>query len=460
MNIQLYNTLTKKKEEFKPIQAGQVGLYSCGPTVYNFAHIGNLRAYLFADVLKRVLKLNGLEVKHVMNITDVGHLATDADTGEDKVEKAARQSGKSAWELAEMYTKAFKKDLEDLNIIAPDVWCKATDHVEEQIALVKTLEEKGFTYKTGDGIYFDTSKFSEYGKLSGQKLGEKKAGARVAVRDEKKHPADFALWKFSPKNEKRQMEWVAPWGKGFPGWHLECSAMSVKYLGQPFDIHTGGIDHIPVHHENEIAQSVAAYGKPLANYWMHSDFLIMDEKKMSKSAGTFMTLRDLVMNSAEALAYRLFFFNAHYRAKLNFTFDALRASANALRTLRATLREWDEPMGNLPEYEKKFLERANDDLDLPGALAVMWEMVKDQNAPTAAKAASILYMDRVLGLNLQEFIGKKIEIPEGITALVEEREKARLAKDWLRADELRLEIELAGFKLEDSPTGPKLRADH
>lgn len=458
--IQLYNTLTKKKEEFKPISEGQVGLYSCGPTVYHYAHIGNLRTMLMVDILKRVLELNGLSVKHVMNITDVGHLTSDGDTGDDKMEAAAKKAGKTAWDIAEFYTKAFLKDTSDLNLIPPTVMPKATDHIAEQIALIKELEGKGFTYKISDGIYFDTSKFSGYGKLSGQKLGEKKAGARVEMNREKRNQSDFALWKFSPKGVTRQMEWPSPWGKGFPGWHIECSAMAEKYLGQPFDIHAGGIDLATVHHENEIAQSEAAKGKPFANYWVHGEFILVNEQKMAKSTGNFFTLNDLVMNCAEALAYRFYSFNAHYRSKLNFNYEGLRASANALRTLRAMVREWEAPAGKCETYEQKFLDRVNDDLDMPGAVAVMWEMVKDDKQPSAARAASLLFMDKVLGLNLDTCIGKRIEIPEAIKVLVAEREEARKKKDWIRSDDLRLEIELAGFEIEDSPDGPKLRADH
>jgi len=459
MNIKLYNTLTRQKEEFKPIQPGKVGMYTCGPTVYHDAHIGNMRTYLFADMLRRMFVLNGLEVTAVMNITDVGHLASDGDTGDDKIAKAAKEKGQSAWDVAEHYTKLFLKDMQDLNILTPTVLSKATEHIKDQIALVKALEEKGLTYRTNDGIYFDTSKFPKYGALGGQKAEDKLGGARVSL-GEKKRLTDFALWKFSPKGVKRDMEWESPWGKGFPGWHIECSAMAMKYLGQSFDVHIGGADLAPVHHENEIAQSEAATGKPYVRYWMHGEFLNIDEKKMSKSVKNVYTLQETVMNSSEPLAFRLFVMSAHYRSKLNFTFEALRSSAIALRSLRATLREWELPAMGCAEYEKRFLERVSDDLDMPGALAVMWELVKDNSQPTSARAASIVFMDKVLGLNLASFIGAKIEIPEGIMTLVEEREKARLNKDWIRSDELRMEIELAGFEIEDSPEGPKLRSDH
>jgi len=458
--IKLFNTLTRTKEDFTPMIPGKVGIYTCGPTVYHDVHIGNLRTFLFEDFLKRMFELNGYEVNHVMNITDVGHLVGDGDVGEDKVAKTAKENGQTAWDVAEHYTKLFLKDVNDLAIEPPTTLCKATDHIKEQIALIQELEAKGFTYKTKDGIYYDTKKFEKYGALGGQKAEDKRGGARVDLGEKHSH-TDFALWKFSTKGEKRQMEWESPWGKGFPGWHIECSAMAMKYLGPTFDIHAGGMDLAPVHHENEIAQAEAATDKPFVHYWLHGEFLLLDEKKMSKSVKNIFTLNDLVVNCAEPLAYRLFAMSAHYRSKLNFTYEALRASSNALRGLRATLREWDAPADHgCEEFEKRFIERLNDDLDMPGALAVMWEMVRDEKQPSAAKAKSILMMDRVFGLSLAKFIGAKIEVPETIQVLVDEREKARTNKDWIRSDELRLEIELAGFEIEDTATGPKLRSDH
>jgi len=435
-------------------------MYTCGPTVYHDVHIGNLRTFLFEDFLKRMFELNGYTVNHVMNITDVGHLVGDGDIGDDKVAKTARENGKTAWDVAELYTKLFLNDVKRLNIEPPTTLSKATDHIKEQIALVKRLEEKGLTYITKDGVYYDAKKFANYGALGGQKADEKLGGARISL-GEKHSAIDFALWKFSPKGVKRDMEWDSPWGKGFPGWHIECSAMAMKYLGETFDIHCGAMDLAPVHHENEIAQAEGATGKPFVHYWVHGEFLLIDEKKMSKSVKNDYTLEDLVVNCAEPIAFRFFNMSAHYRSKLNFTYEALRASANALRGLRAALRELETPgETGAVEYEKRFMERVNDDLDIPGALAVMWEMVRDAATPSSAKAKSIIMMDRVFGLGLKEYIAAKIEIPETIQTLVDEREKARLAKDWIRSDELRLEIEIAGFEIEDTAEGPKLRSDH
>lgn len=450
--IFLYNTLSRQKEEFKPLTPGRVGMYTCGPTVYNPQHIGNLRTAILGDLLKRMFQLNGLEVKHVMNITDV----------DDKILAEAKKTGMSPWDITEKYTKVYLSDLASLNIIPPSVWSKATEHIPDMVKLVQELEARGFTYKTSDGIYFDTSKFPSYGKLGGQKAEDKKAGARVEL-GEKKHHTDFALWKFTPKGEKRAMEWESPWGKGFPGWHIECSAMASKYLGEPFDLHAGGADLVTVHHENEIAQSEAAHDTQFARYWVHGGMLEIDRKKMSKSEKNFSTLQDIVQNSSEPLAYRFFTMTGHYRTQINFTYEALRASANALRALRATVREWDKPSEGTSlaeDHWKRFLERVNDDLDMPGAVAAMWEMVKDAATPSAVKAKTLAKMDELLGLDIGKFIGEKIEIPETIKVLVEEREKARANKDWIRSDELRLEIELAGFEIEDSPEGPKLRSDH
>ncbi|OGZ28398.1 MAG: cysteine--tRNA ligase, partial [Candidatus Nealsonbacteria bacterium RIFOXYC1_FULL_40_7] len=317
--IKLYNTLSKKKQVFRPLKDKEVRFYSCGPTVYNYAHIGNLRTYIFNDILKRVLRYNGLKVKHVMNLTDVGHLTSDADTGEDKLEKAAEREQKTAWQIAEFYTESFKKDLKKLNIEEPDIWAKATDHIEEQIKVIKILERKGFTYRIEDGIYFDSSKIKDYGKLEGKKKKNIMAGARVEMAEGKKNPQDFALWKFSPKDKKRQMEWNSPWGIGFPGWHTECVAMSKKHLGVPFDIHTGGIDHIAVHHTNEIAQTEAAFEKDLAMLWLHGEFLDLKKEKMAKSEGNVILLGDIIRKGFDPLSFRYLCLTAHYRSKLTFS---------------------------------------------------------------------------------------------------------------------------------------------
>lgn len=432
-------------------------MYTCGPTVYWDATIGNMRSFFFEDILQRTLELDGFEVKRVMNITDVGHLTDDADAGEDKMEKASAREGKTAYEIAETYTKRFLADAAALNIRipTPPLLCKATDHIPEQIELIKSLEAKGYTYRISDGIYFDTAKFPAYGSFSGQKLEEKEEGARVAVNEEKRNKSDFALWKFSPKDAKRQMEWASPWGVGFPGWHIECSAMSHKYLGQPFDIHCGGIDHIPVHHENEIAQSEAAHGVKLANYWLHNEFLLVDGQKMSKSLGNVYNVRDLMKKEIDPLALRFFFLGAHYRQKQNFTWEALEAAENGLKKLRATVRQWDQPEIGCAQFEAEFSAALNDDLNTPKALAAMWRTV-DSDYPSHAKAATLVWMDRVLGLSLDEVIGKPLEIPNEIQILAKRRDDARLQKDWSESDRLRAEIETLGWKVEDSSQGTRV----
>ena len=375
--LRLWNTATRSLEEFHPIHPPAIGLYTCGPTVYWDAHIGNMRSYVFEDILQRTLELEGYAVKRVMNITDVGHLTSDEDEGEDKIEQAAAKEGKTAQEIATMYTHRFLDDARKLNIKIPSApyLCKATEHIPEQIELIQELEKKGFTYQTSDGIYFDTSKFPSYGTLSGQRLEEKEEGARVEINTEKRNKTDFALWKLSGALSKRQQEWPSPWGVGFPGWHIECSAMSRKYLGQPFDIHCGGVDHIPVHHENEIAQSEAAYGVKLANYWLHNEFLAVESQKMSKSLGNVYTVSDLESRGFDPLALRYLYLGTHYRQKENFTWDALQAAQNALTRLRETIREWDAPEIGCAEYETNFTTAIEDDLNTPIALSVLWKLV-------------------------------------------------------------------------------------
>lgn len=455
MPLFLYNTLTRKKEEFKPITKGQVGLYTCGPTVYAPAHIGNLRTYIFEDVLKRTLLFNDFKVKHIMNITDVGHLVSDADDGEDKMEKGSRASGQTVWQLAEQYTELFKKNLTDLNILEPDIWCKATDHIKEQIDLIKQLQDKGFTYKTSDGLYYDTSKFPHYHELARLNLSGQKQGARVTVNTEKKNPTDFALWKFSPKNQKRQMEWPSPWGVGFPGWHIECSAMSMKYLGQNFDIHCGGIDHIPVHHTNEIAQSQAATNKPPANWWLHGEFLVINEQRMGKSEGNLLTLETLLERGISPLAYRYFTYSAHYRSQLNLSFTALESAQKSLNNLQAKVAMLKgKPAVGCAEFEKKFQEAINDDLNMPQALATVWQLLKS-DCPDKAKRKSINLFDAILGLGLKDV--ETISVPKQIEKLITEREIARQEKNWPRADELRDVIKHQGFLVEDTEAGPVVK---
>ncbi len=457
--IHLFNTLTRSKQEFKPLKSGKAGLYTCGPTVYNYAHIGNLRTYIFEDVLRRVLEFNGYKVKHVMNITDVGHLTSDADTGEDKIEQSAKESGKSAQEIVELYTKAFKSDMKDLNLIEPHKWCKATDYIKEQIKIVKKLEKKGLTYKTSDGIYFDTSKYPDYPKLAKLNLEGQKEGARVCVNTEKKNPTDFALWKFSPKESKRQMEWESPWGKGFPGWALECSAMSIKHLGKEFDIHCGGIDHIPVHHTNERAQNWGVTNKESVKFWLHGEFLIINQSRMGKSEGNFITMQTVKDKGINPLVYRYFVLQAHYRTKLNFSWEALDAAQSGYRNLVNDVSRLDppslkfrragKPSGNCAEYEEEFFKAINDDLNISEALAVMQKLLKS-DCPSSAKRQSVIKFDKVLGLNLNQYKEEKV-VSREVESLIEERQQARQDKDFKKADELRQKIEAKGVRIKDLP---------
>lgn len=456
MELHLFDTYTRKIRKFEPINPARVGLYTCGPTVYDYAHIGNLRTYIFEDILRRVLEINGYSVVHVMNITDVGHLVSDADTGEDKMESGSRRTGKTAWQIAEEYTEAFRKDMQLLNLLEPTIWCRATDHIQEQIDFIQCIEAKGYIYKTSDGIYFDTSKMEDYGYLARIDIEGLQAGSRIEM-GEKRHVTDFALWKFSPKGEKRQMEWDSPWGVGFPGWHIECSAMSQKYLGEFFDIHCGGEDHIMVHHTNEIAQTEACYGTRLANYWMHGYFLQIEAERMSKSSGDFLRLQNLLDLGYDSLAYRYFCLNAHYRTKLNFTPEGMIGAATSLDRMRKTVFEWGEPGLVDEEYIDLFMRRINEDLNMPQALAVAWELLKS-DLPPSTKKATILIFDKIFGLRLSEWkpLGMG-EIPEAILSLVERRQVARLAKDWELADKLRAEIVSAGFEIEDTISGPQLK---
>lgn len=462
-DIYLTNSLSRKKEKFEPINPPNVGMYSCGPTVYDYSHIGHMRRYVGDDVLKNTLQVNGLKVTHVMNITDVGHLTSDADTGEDKIEKSARETGKSAWDIAKFFENQFFASTDELNIQRPDIICRATDHIKEQIELIKRLEKNGFTYKTEDGIYFDTSKLSDYGKLTRGKEGIK-AGARIDVAG-KKNPTDFALWKFSPKDSKRQMEWESPWGVGFPGWHIECSAMSMKYLGETFEIHTGGVDHIAIHHTNEIAQSEGATGKSPVKYWIHHEFLQVDGQKMAKSVGNTYTVEDVVKKGFDPLALRYLFLTAHYRDPLNFTWDALESSQNALDKLKGqtvSLRQESkrtvlsrEKNEKIEHSRSEFITSLNDDLNTSKALAVLWEVLKS-NIPSEDKYDLVVYFDEVLGLRLSEV--SEIAIPDKVKRLVEEREGLRKEGKFKEADELRIKIEKLGFRVEDVADGPKVKA--
>ncbi|MDO8617775.1 MAG: cysteine--tRNA ligase [Candidatus Uhrbacteria bacterium] len=468
--LKVWNTLHRELEEFKPIKAGEVGMYTCGPTVYNPVTLGNWRAFIFDDVLHRSLEFFGYQVKHVMNITDVGHLVGDGDEGEDKIEREAVRQGKTAQEIARHHEAAFREGMKRLHITEPNFMPRATEHIPEQIALIQQLEKKGATYRISDGIYFDTSKFLDYGKLSGQALDEKKAGTRVAVNPEKRHSSDFALWKFSYPNgrsfdsaqdaSRRHMEWESPWGTGFPGWHIECSAMSVKYLGQPFDIHCGGVDHLAVHHENEIAQTEAASGKSLAHYWLHNEFLLVDGRRMGKSEGNAYTLDDVIARGFDPLAFRYYCLGTHYRQKMNFTWEGLEAAQNALNKLWEIARSIESSVSSIQYTQypilNTFQSSLEDDLNTPQALAVMWEMLKS-DLSDEEKRGALLKMDDVLGLHINDFFGKKIRVPIEVKKLAEERQKARQEKQWEKADELRKKIRDLGWEVEDQENGFEVR---
>jgi cysteinyl-tRNA synthetase len=461
MKLLLYNTLTRRKELFLPIRPGHVGLYTCGPTVYNHAHIGNLRTYLFEDILKRVLIYNGYAVKHVMNITDVGHLTGDRDMGEDKMEAGARREGRSAWDIAEFYTQAFKRDIKRLNILEPTIYCKATDTIADQIALIEILVHRGYTYPTSDGIYFDTTRFKDYAKLSHQNLDALQEGARVEKNPEKRNPTDFALWKFSPPDARRQMEWPSPWGIGFPGWHIECSTMSMKFLQDELDIHCGGMDHIDVHHTNEIAQSEAATGKPFFNFWMHGAFLnIAGGKKMAKSAGNFLTLETTFIDQGlDPLIYRFASFLTHYRKPMEYSEESVQAAKNGFGHLKNQVRQvWDAArglLGDVPaDLRGKFLTAINNDLNLPQAMAVVQESLKSPIADED-KLAAVLDFDRVLGLDLDQAAGQEA-LPPDVQAKVDARRKARQAKNWALSDQLRDEIQALGYVVQDGKEGMKV----
>ena len=460
--LKVYNTLSRKKEEFKPLVGNTVRMYSCGPTVYNYAHIGNLRTYIFMDILRRTLRYDGYKINGVMNITDVGHLLSDRDDGEDKMATAAKREQKSPYEIADYYAGVFYTDIDKLNISRPEIIAKATDHINDMIEYVKALVDKGYGYETSDGIYFDISKFKEYGKLSRLNLDEQIAGARVEVNSEKRHPADFALWKKA--EPEHIMQWESPWGMGYPGWHIECSTMSKKYLGDVFDIHTGGVDHIPVHHENEIAQSEALEDKKTVDYWMHGEFMLVNNGKMSKSLGNTYRISQLEEMGYTALDFRYFCLNAHYRKKLNFTFEGLDAAKKSYeRLLGALYQHKTSPKSTdeekLARYKKEFEDAINDDLNIPMALGVLWKMVREEKSKDIYKLA--LDMDKVFGLSLDK--AKAVEsdetesdIPDEVTALVNERSEAKKAKNYALADEIRAKISALGYAVTDTKDGVKI----
>ncbi len=459
--LKIYNTLNRKKENFKPIRKGKVGLYSCGPTVYNYAHIGNLRAYIFADILKRVLKYNNYSVKHVINITDIGHLVSDADEGEDKMVKALKREGKelnkkSMKEMANFYAKSFYQDIKELNILKANKFPKATKHIKCMVKMIQQIQKNGYAYETSDAIYFNTHKLQNYGYLA--RLDTKKfcPRARIKTNPEKKNITDFALW-FKATGEKKThlMQWNSPWGKGWPGWHIECSAMSTKHLKQPFDIHTGGIDHIPVHHTNEIAQAQAAQNKPLANYWLHNEFLILDKEKMAKSGEGFITLSSLITKGFNPLAYRYLCLSAHYRSPLSFSWENLTAAQNALNNLNNLISQYPQPSKIIEPIKKEFLTTINNDLDTPGALAILWDLIKS-NQPNNKKMATLLEFDKVLGLKFNKIKKTSLKIPDEIKKLSKKREELRQQKKWSEADQIREEIEKLSFSIEDTPKGTKI----
>ena len=456
MDIYFYNTLTKKKEKFEPIDSKEVRIYSCGPTVYKDATIGNMRTNIFQDVLRRVLKYNGYKIKHVMNITDVGHLVSDGDEGEDKMLKSAREEHKTPMEIAKYYTELFFNDLKLLNIETPEIVCKATDHIKEMLEYVEKLMKNGYAYETSTAIYFDVSKLDEYGILSGIKLDDQKSGARVDVDPEKKNPYDFALWIKAPENHL--MKWDSPWGLSYPGWHIECSAMGQKYLGEQFDIHTGGIDLIPTHHENEIAQSKGACGKIPAKFWMHGEYLLINGGKMSKSLGNAYLIKDFIDRGYDPLVYRLFSYSCHYRNKLNFTWDAIEATSKSLERLKngykLHLEGQDEIENNIvDEFEERFHRAINDDLNMPSAMGVVWEVVRYEKK--SLKLAKLLEkFDMILGLKINEETTKTEEkIPQKILELIEKRKEARENKDWNESDRLRDEIQAKGYQIKDIGAG-------
>lgn len=474
--MKLYNTLSRTIETVQPMHNQSIGMYACGLTVYDYTHLGHLRKYSMDDVLVRTLRHAGLHVKFVQNVTDVGHLASDADTGEDKLEKGAKKYGKTVWDVAHEFEEYFWKSMDLMGNLRPDVSCRATDHIQEQLEMVKTLEAKGFAYVIeGDGVYFDTSKLADYGKLAGFDPEQLQAGARIEVIEGKRNPTDFALWKFEREGENRAMVWESPWHpRSFPGWHIECSAMAMKYLGEQFEIHTGGIDHIPVHHTNEIAQAEAATGKqPFVKYWVHHNFLRINNEKMSKSLGNFYTIDDVIEKGFEPQALRLLFLGVHYRSEMNFTWENLagaQTSWNRLKNLivdfkketeRTTLSE--DKLQKINEYRQRFFEQMENDLHTPEAMAVFWEVVKS-NIPGTDKYDLLTEFDEVLGLGIGSMQYGVLsmqyleinQLPVNVQQLIQDREEARKNKDWEESDRLRGEIEKAGYKLIDTGEGVKV----
>ena len=454
--MRIFNTLSRSIEELRPLAPPVVGLYTCGPTVYNYQHVGNYRTYIFEDTLKRTMRLCGFQVRHVMNITDVGHLVSQADEGEDKMELGASREGKTAWEIARIYTDAFLQDCRDLDLLPPDVLCKATDHVPEQIALIRRLEANGLTYRTSDGLYYDTAKFPGYARLAGEShIAGIQEGSRIGANPEKRSATDFALWKFSPQDQRRQMEWDSPWGRGFPGWHIECSAMAMKYLGESFDIHCGGVDHIPIHHANEIAQAEGATGKPFVRYWMHGEFLLMNKAKMAKSAGGFVTLAQLKEKGFDPIDYRYHCCTAHYRKQLDFSWDSLEAAKAGRRRLCEMVQSLPQAgPGGETGAGRAFLDQLADDLNTAGALAVLWEALRGGMPPPDKRRLAELAQE-ALGLGL--FAAASRELSAEDRGLLDRRVQARKDKDFALSDSLRRELDARGISVEDTKQGQRWR---
>ncbi|OYD17206.1 cysteine--tRNA ligase [candidate division WOR-3 bacterium JGI_Cruoil_03_51_56] len=458
--MKIYNTLTRRKEEFTPLEPGKVKIYTCGPTVYAYAHIGNFRSYVFSDIMRRTFEYLGYQVRQVMNITDVGHLTTD-EVGTDKLELGAAREGKTPEEIARFYEKAFFEDAAKLNIQKPHITCRATEHIQDMIALIRRIEANGFAYHTKVGLIFDTMKYQDYARLGRLKLDEQKAGARVDVDPDRKNPSDFALW--ITNQPKHLMQWDSPWGKGFPSWHIECSAMSIKYLGERFDIHTGGVDHIPVHHTNEKAQNFAATGKEVVRYWVHGAFLTLGVTRMGKSEGNLVTISELESQGFEPAAFRYLCLTALYRSPLNFTEKSLKSAQNSLHGLLDFGRiasGWPEHEDSswLKPYQEEFRSAVADDLNVPQALAVVWNLVHKANKqPDRNTWNTILDFDRVLGLGLKHLLSITSPVPEEVRRLAQEREQARTRKDWAEADRLRGRITELGYAIEDTPKGPRLK---
>ncbi|MDR1506856.1 MAG: cysteine--tRNA ligase [Treponema sp.] len=473
MALRLFNTLGREIQTFEPLKPGHAGFYGCGPTVYNYAHIGNLRAYVTHDILTRTLRAGGYTLTHVMNITDVGHLSGDSDFGEDKMIKSAAERGKSVLEIAEFYTEAFFHDLDRMNIIRPSVVCKATEHIADMVELIRRIELNGYTYSAGGNLYFDISRFPRYGELAMLRMDDLKAGARTEIDGNKRNPGDFVLWFTKSKFENQALIWDSPWGKGYPGWHIECSAMSIRYLGEMFDIHAGGIDHVPIHHTNEIAQSEAATGKhPWVKYWVHNEFLVLDKGKMSKSTGSFLTLQSLVDSGYDPLDYRCLLLGGHYRSQLQFSFEALDGAKNTRRALADKIRALSESAKNSPEspaqnpaadaHLSAFTAAVEDDLATPRAMAELWGLLRDSGVPPAAALKTALTMDEILGLGLSRTLekaqtGETPEFTAEIEALVARRTAAKQAKDFAGADAIRNTLKKQGIILEDGKTGTTWR---